>query len=639
MFLDERSEDKHFAIALLGPLVITRDGVRRALPRSRKTRGLLAYLALAPLACRREELCDLLWEGAADPRSELRWSLAKIRAAVGPWLRVSSDGVALAGEILSIDAVAFRTMAREASSEQSIAEALAVWRGPPLADMEVNGQYAFQAWLAAERESLADCRTRLLKAAVDRAWARPAEALSAARRLVAHEPWNEWGHARVVQSLERCGRLREAAAYRAATRQSLSRELGIPEARVLVELPPPLPPPLPQAASAGDFRPRARRRMPRLLIRLEPLKLVPPDDDIAGLAAQVSAGLGLGLWRSRCCDLLDGERPAQSPSEQCSQADFAVRGAMVRWGRAVQLSLRCVDLGRGTVVWFGQFEPGSPSARNISQWVNGAVEAIGAAIPESGDAGEPLHRLLAARSLAGALLPAANRQALDLLHAILAEDADKPSALALAAWCYAQRAVYNWSSNPDQDRGEARRCAAAATRTGIEDPECLTMIATARTLVADRNGAEVLLDRALRLDPQATGVHARIGWLANYRDEPARAARHFRTAIRRAPLDRASFNCLAGLGVAHFIRGDHPPAIRCMEQALALNPQAVWIYRNLVPAYAAIRDQQKAEDGISTLVKDHPRLTVASVCDAMVFSPTTMAKIADGLRCAGLPRA
>ena len=631
MLQDGRSEGKHFAIGVLGPIIVTREGIRRALPSSRKTRGLLAYLALAPRACRREDLCDLLWEGASDPRNELRWSLAKIKAAVGSWLQVSSEGVGLAGENLSIDAVAFRDIAQNDLSKQRIAEALAFWRGPPLADAEVNGQHAFQAWLAAERDFLAGLRTKLLKTAVDLAWARPEEALSAARRLVAHEPWNEWGHARVVQLLERCGRLAEAAAYFAATRRSLSRELGIPEAQVLVESPPPPS----QARSVASGRPHPPRRALRRVVQLQPLKLVPPDDVLASVAAQVTASLGLGLWRSRSCNLLDGEGLAQSHSNDYLEADFAVRGAVARWGNAVQLSLRCLDLRLGTVMWFGQFEPGLPSAQNLFRWVEGAVDAIGAAIqaarPSTGEPDDLLNQLLTARALAGALEPTANRQALELLNAIRADDADEPSAVALAASCYAQRAVYNWSTNPDQDRMEAKHYAAGATWSGIEDPECLTMIATARTLVADRNGAEVLLDQALRLNPRACGAHVRSGWLANYLDEPARAERHFRIASKLTPLDASLFNCLTGLGVAHFIRGDYAQAIQCMEQALALSPKAVWIYRNLVPAYVAAGVRQKAEDGISMLIKDHPQLTVAAVCDAMIFSPTVMAKISEGL--------
>jgi len=632
-----RSHCQDLAIRVLGPLAVTREGLRRTLPASRKMRGLLAYLALAPRPCRREDLCDLLWDQrAADPRGELRWTLGKIRVAVGPWLRATSEGIALAREELSIDAVAFRKMARGPLSERNIAEALAMWQGSVLADVEVKGQHAFQAWLAAERDALTGLRIKLLKAAVDCAWARPEEALLAARRLVAEEPWDEWGHARVVQSLERCGRHAVAATYMAATRRALSRELAIPEEQVLTALPP-----LPGAGSIESPQPQTRKQVPRPVLRFEPLQLVPHNNDLATLAAQATADLGLGLWRNRCCDVLDEAWPAPSPSDDNPGVDFTLRGTLVQLDDAIQFSLRCVDLRTGTVIWFGRIEPRRPFARNLAQWIEGAVEAIGAAIRATGsgasDSGRLWNRLLMARSFAGTLQPETNRKALELLNAILAEDADEPNTLALAAWCYAQRAVYNWSANPDQDRDEAKRCAAAATRINMDDPECLTTIAAARTLVADLNGAEALLGRALRLNPYASGALARSGWLANYVDEPERAARHFRMALTLAPLDAASFNSLAGLGVAHFIRGDYVEAIRCMEQALALNPKAVWIYRNLVPAYVAAKHRRKAEDGVHALMKEHPNLTVAAVCDAMVFSPTVMAKIADGLRAMGLP--
>jgi DNA-binding SARP family transcriptional activator len=208
------SSDVHDHVSLnidvLGHLTVMRGGVRRELPRSRKTRGLVAYLAVTRRVHRRDDLCALFWEGATDPRSELRWSLTKIRAVIGTALGVSADGVGLAQGSVSVDAAVFRSVADQPIAEQGVADALNLWRGVPLADVEVDGQPAFQAWVAAEREALSTIRTNLLKAAVDFAWANPERALVAARRLVAHEPWNEWGHARVVQLLERFGRMAEA---------------------------------------------------------------------------------------------------------------------------------------------------------------------------------------------------------------------------------------------------------------------------------------------------------------------------------------------------------------------------------------------------------------------------------------------
>ena len=49
-------------VALLGGLTIRRDGEALALPQSKKTRALLAYLILKGTPQRRDALCELLWE-------------------------------------------------------------------------------------------------------------------------------------------------------------------------------------------------------------------------------------------------------------------------------------------------------------------------------------------------------------------------------------------------------------------------------------------------------------------------------------------------------------------------------------------------------------------------------------------------
>src|SRR5688572_33334413 len=70
------------ALQFLGDLTIARDGEALELPPSRKTRALLAYLALNRRSFRRERLCELLWEIPDDPRGSLRWSLSKLRRLV-----------------------------------------------------------------------------------------------------------------------------------------------------------------------------------------------------------------------------------------------------------------------------------------------------------------------------------------------------------------------------------------------------------------------------------------------------------------------------------------------------------------------------------------------------------------------------
>ena len=66
-------------IRVLGELRVARDGKSLPLPASKKTRALLAYLAVVARPVRRDHLCELFWEIPDDPRASLRWSLHKIR--------------------------------------------------------------------------------------------------------------------------------------------------------------------------------------------------------------------------------------------------------------------------------------------------------------------------------------------------------------------------------------------------------------------------------------------------------------------------------------------------------------------------------------------------------------------------------
>jgi DNA-binding SARP family transcriptional activator len=50
-------------IRVLGGLEVIRDGAPARLPPSRKTRALLAYLALTQSPHRREQLCEMIREG------------------------------------------------------------------------------------------------------------------------------------------------------------------------------------------------------------------------------------------------------------------------------------------------------------------------------------------------------------------------------------------------------------------------------------------------------------------------------------------------------------------------------------------------------------------------------------------------
>jgi hypothetical protein len=92
---------------VLGEFEVVRDGATVTLPPSRKTRALLAYLALSRQKHRRERLCEIFWDVPDDPRGALRWSLSKIRPLIDdpahPRLIADRNSVELRTEALAID--------------------------------------------------------------------------------------------------------------------------------------------------------------------------------------------------------------------------------------------------------------------------------------------------------------------------------------------------------------------------------------------------------------------------------------------------------------------------------------------------------------------------------------------------------
>src|SRR5215471_15671362 len=77
-----QGEMPRLSIRVLGDFQILKGTAEQELPKSRKTRALLAYLILSGRRHRRERLCDLLWDFPDDPRGSLRWSLSRLRSLV-----------------------------------------------------------------------------------------------------------------------------------------------------------------------------------------------------------------------------------------------------------------------------------------------------------------------------------------------------------------------------------------------------------------------------------------------------------------------------------------------------------------------------------------------------------------------------
>jgi len=219
-------------VQVLGPLAVRRDGAAVALPQSKKTRGLLAYLAITGRSHRRERLCSLLWDVADDPRGALRWSLSKIRPLVDSdtkrCLIADRENVALELGEASLDWRWVRKeldMGVESISTERLRELESVFEGELLEGLDLIDFDEFTAWCAAEREHARTMHVKVLQALVERLSPTPDEALPFARELVRIDPINEEARGRLIHLLALAGRRNEAKSqYESASR--LLSELG-----------------------------------------------------------------------------------------------------------------------------------------------------------------------------------------------------------------------------------------------------------------------------------------------------------------------------------------------------------------------------------------------------------------------------
>ena len=203
---------------MLGKLQLTRGAKARPLPASRKVRGLLAYLALAPRPMARSQLCELLWDAPVDPRGELRWCLSKVRAVVND---PSSDRVVTDGDTVALDLSDCFVDALEVAraADQGIEKLeverqrrlVALFEGDFLDGLAMERSPVFEGWLTAQRRRFRACHIALLEQLAKKVPDEEAFGYIEEWRELA--PFDRRAHEALLAALARRGRVGEAEAH------------------------------------------------------------------------------------------------------------------------------------------------------------------------------------------------------------------------------------------------------------------------------------------------------------------------------------------------------------------------------------------------------------------------------------------
>ncbi|MFE1559750.1 BTAD domain-containing putative transcriptional regulator [Streptomyces sp. NPDC058734] len=265
---------------ILGPTQAHDDSGAPLTPGGPRLRALLTALALragSPAAASVTDLVDEVWgdDPPQDAPAALQALVSRLRRALGPG-RLTTDpagGYRLTAAREDVDLHRFTRLAAlgaeqlatdPATAATTLREALALWRGPALADLPEPARTAYAA--AAEARRSGAQRDRV-EAGLRSGATAPAALLPEIEALIREHPYDEPLRAQQLRALRAAGRSADALAAYERTRRDLAEGLGAdpgPELRALhAELLRPQPPtphqphqPPQPPQPRGNIRPR-----------------------------------------------------------------------------------------------------------------------------------------------------------------------------------------------------------------------------------------------------------------------------------------------------------------------------------------------------------------------------------------------
>lgn len=657
------------------------------LPSGRKTRALLAVLALAvPRPVMRARLADLLWSRRPDEqaRASLRQEIHRLQdvlAPAGPGvLVVNRDSLSLrpGAAWVDVDELMHATAAHPAS--------LALLDGELLEGMD-GIDPALDTWLATERERLRG-RARQVAEVMLRTQASPDATIAVAQQLLsldrAHEEaWRALMRAHAARG-ERGLALQSYDRCRAALADVLDAAPAPETVALLEELRGSRPSaqsawtsPASDAAPAPYAAP-ARRGAAR--IGIVPLAAEGGEAE-ARLAAGLSDALHVALVRFRWMVLVSGSAIAEaagppgagSPTAGSSSGvpggssgagatvgrdaalrralglDYVLDGSVQRAGGRMRVMLRLVDLRGNQVVWARRFD--RPAEDTLAVQDEVASEAAAQLDAE----------VLLVEARRAAQMPAAEEDAYnlvlrampgmvrlerlsfarsgDLMRRALALDPSHAAAhVWMAAWQMFQISQ-GWAPDAAAVLADA---AGNAERAVMLDP----LDARGYAVAGHIRGAQgcrlpeavALHDRALVLNPDLAMGWALSGATFAYLGDAPEAERRLGRYKRLSPLDPHAFVFDVGFCLAALVRRDNAAAALAGRAASALHPAYSAACKPYLAALGHLRAGEEAAVVLRRLLAIDPGFTLERCLAASSFERASDREhFAAGLRLAGVP--
>ena len=634
---------------------------RSILPRSRKTRALLAILALSPnRAVLRSQITAFLWSHREKEqgRASLRQSVHELRrtlAAAGPGLlRTDRNHLALNDADVWVDALALM------QATPSRTESLGLFDVPLLEDLQ-GLDSAFDGWLADQSERLKQI-ARTIGETILRAQHEDSGILTAAEQLLkidgAHEA--AW-RALIGVHLERGNHSAALAAYERCRFELMQdrQRTPSPDIDALVQN-------IPRSAALHwglrrDPRHDADRRSNSVgrgvrvgVVRLRRLDQNGEDELAIALAEEITIALAKFRWITCVANVTPadarGERGQDVSCQPPSDLDFVLDGTIQRNGNRVRIIARLSDIRTGgTVVWARRFDRGLTDiftlqddiAAETASQIDTALllwEGERARTQRFSDP-DAMGFMLRAIPSIYRLQRNEFREAGDLLETSLELDPGNATAHAWLAYWNLILVGQGWAVDVAAATARAAELAERAVGLDARDARAMTLAGHVRGFLGrNPEEARALHDRAIAVNPNLALAWCFSGLAHSYLGNHAEATRRIQQAQRLSPHDPHGFFFDTAQTMPNLLSRDYEAAVTIGRRAIALNPSFSSSLKGQLAALGHLGREQEAAEVRERLLALEPDF---SVRDAAARSPMVrsedIAHYADGLRRAGLP--
>jgi len=656
----------HLHIHLLGTVRVIRDGAEVLLPRSRKVRALLAFLAIESSPKPRSRLCDLLWDVPNDPRGELRWCLSRLRAVLDDDERrrvvvATQSQVSLDLSDCLVDAIEVDRLVREGvgqSTTERLAEVADLFAGDFLDGLELDAP-ELSGWLVAQRQRYRAAHVAILSEMVRRSLPGSSEVFRALDAWLQLAPFDAHPHKAMLDELAKCGRLHDAEDHLNRTIRAFEQE-GLDWAPLRVAwqatkaaakhatmTAAPTPAQIQIVSSATTATTNAHPTRPGSVFVMPFLAATPALDQVAnGLTEDIItrlAKLRVLFVIARGTSYVASARGMDaSEAGRVLNVEYVVSGTVRYLGERMVIHVELAETRDGGILWADQTDGAVAEALDsVDAVMNRIVAAISeqieqverkravAKLPSSLGAWDAYHRGLWHMYLFTA---SDNDLAGEFFRSALKLDPTFARAHAGLSFTHFQNVFLGLKLDRERETALALETAGHSLAADDRDPAAHWAMGRALWLQGEAGESIAELERSVDLSPSYALGHYTLGFVYAQSGDPKAAIDATDYSRQLSPFDPLQFAMLASRALAHMRLGERDQAAEWAVKATRRPNAHVHILAIAATSLALVDRRDPARALVARIRDRSPSYDIGEFLRAFRFTPDLTKLMRQGAR-------